>query len=337
MKVKKIVIAAPIYPPEIGGPAQYAFHLEQEFRRLGHQVRVVKFAAVRHWPTGLRHLIYFFKLLPAMVWADWAVALDTFSVALPAMVVAKLVGTKIVIRAGGDFLWEWYVERTGDLVLLQNFYQTRIDKLSVKERIVFWLTGYTICHVDRIIFSTDWQRRIWLTPYQLKPERCSIVENYYGPKEVSYPAQQKTFLAGTRPLKWKNSTRLTEAFRRDHIRRAAIVYDDTTVPFDHFMDKLAHCYAIVLVSLGDVSPNMILDAIRHNKPFILSHETGLYDRLKEVGIFVDPENVDEIAEKILWLADEKNYQLAKQKIEQFTFTHTWAEIATEFVQIFKNL
>ena len=49
--------------------------------------------------------------------------------------------------------------------------------------------------------------------------------------------------------------------------------------------------------LGDISPNLILDAVRHNKPFILTQENGLTDRLGDIGLYVDPENVDDIKEK----------------------------------------
>ena len=54
----KILIATPLYPPDLGGPGQYAHNLEQEFKKLGHEVRVAKFSEVKRWPSGLRHLLY---------------------------------------------------------------------------------------------------------------------------------------------------------------------------------------------------------------------------------------------------------------------------------------
>ena len=71
-------------------------------------------------------------------------ALDTFSVAFPAVCAARLCGKKMIIRTGGDFLWEFYVERTGDLVLLRDFYNTRIGRLNFKERLIFKSTGWTL-------------------------------------------------------------------------------------------------------------------------------------------------------------------------------------------------
>ena len=83
--------------------------------------------------------------------------------------------------------------------------------------------------------------------------------------------------------------------------------------------------------------NLILDAIRYNKPFILTKETGLYDRVKDCAVFVDPENVTDIAEKIRWLSVSENYEMQKRKVEAFPFTHTWEQIAEEFLSLAKNL
>ena len=176
----KILIATPLYPPDIGGPAQYAYNLEREFKALGHEVRVVKFSDVKSWPSGLRHLLYFFKILPSLRWADWCLTLDTFSVALPVTMAGSIFKKKTIIRIGGDFLWEGYVERTGNLVLLRNFYQTEIEKFNFKERIIFKLTHWILKRANFIAFNTDWQRQIWQKPYQLDLSKTGIVENYYG-------------------------------------------------------------------------------------------------------------------------------------------------------------
>ena len=333
----KIVITTGIYPPEIGGPAQYAKNLKAEFEALGHEVKVLTYRLEKKLPTGLRHFWFFLRCLLVFPRSDLVIALDTFSVALPAVAVARLFGKKIIIRAGGDFLWEWYVERTGDLVLLKDFYQTRMGKLNAKEKLVFKLSRWTIHNASQLIFSTDWQRKIWLPVYVFDEAKTTIVENYYGQKEPSFSPMEKNYIAGARPLKWKNAQRLAAAFEKTKIKNAAIVYDNTTKPFDKFMEKVAHCYAVILASLGDVSPNLILDAIRHNKPFILTRETGLYERLKDIGLFVDPENTDDIAEKISYLTDEKNYEQCRQKIENFNWTHTWRDIADEFLAVYYEL
>src|SRR5690348_11398603 len=118
----RILIATGIYPPEIGGPAEYAKNLKDAWNSQGHQVTVKVFSRFKFLPTGLRHLAYFLYIVPAVIRADFILSLDTFSAGLPAVLAARLFGKQIIVRTGGDFLWEFYVERTGELVLLKDFY-----------------------------------------------------------------------------------------------------------------------------------------------------------------------------------------------------------------------
>ena len=111
----------------------------------------------------------------------------------------------------------------------------------------------------------------------------------------------------------------------------------TTIEFNNLMKKIKNCYAVVLVSLGDISPNMILDSIRYNKPFICTREVGIFDRIKDIGIFVDPLNEKEIEDAILRLLDSENYKQQVEKIKNFSFIHTWEEIAQEFIDLYNSI
>ena len=62
----KIVIATGIYPPQIGGPAQYAWGLAEALRTQNHDVKVVTFSTLLRIPTGVRHVVVALKLIPAI-------------------------------------------------------------------------------------------------------------------------------------------------------------------------------------------------------------------------------------------------------------------------------
>jgi glycosyltransferase involved in cell wall biosynthesis len=335
-KPLKLVIATGIYPPDVGGPAQYAKHVEMVWREHGHKVSVVSFRLERSLPTGIRHMLYFVRVLPRMIGADAVLALDTFSAAFPATCAARLLNVPITIRTGGDFVWEWYVERTGDLVLLKDFYQTRQQALSAKEKLIYRASRWTLRAVNTVVFSTEWQRDIFIKAYGINPKKTALVENYIGPKQHSFEPVTKNFIAATRPLKWKNEARVRAAFARPEVVQSGAFLDTERKQFDQFMDHMASCYAVILASLGDISPNMILDAIRHNKPFIVTRENGITERIKDCAIFVDPENEADIAEKIVWLSNPTNYAAQKAKVEAFTFQHSWEEIADELLAHMKR-
>jgi len=333
----KILIATGIYPPQIGGPAQYAKELALALERAGEEVSVITYGKERGLPTGGRHLAYFLKVLPVVRRADLIIALDTFSVGFPVALAARVLGKKLIIRTGGDFLWEQYVERTGEKVLFRNFYQTTVKKWDKKEQWIYKITKFTLHQASLIVFSTDWQKQIWLGPYQLKDSQTAIIENYYGPKERSYEADGKIFLGATRPLVWKNLDTLGKLFFDLKRHDGTLQLDLENAPYEQFLEKMRHAYAVILVSLGDISPNMILDAIRMGKPFILTKETGLYDKLRGYGLFVDPEDERDIGEKVLTMADPEEYARWRVRVNQFNFTHTWDEIAAEFINLAQTI
>ena len=336
----RIIIATGIYPPHIGGPAQYAKGLEEALSMNGIGVRVLTYRLERGLPTGLRHLLFFMRVLFALPRYDAVIALDTFSVGFSTVCAARLLGKKVIIRTGGDFLWEGYVERTGDKILLRNFYETTRRKWNLKERLIYRLTKWTLQNVNALVFSTKWQREIFEKAYNLDPKKSKIIENFYGSKLKSEDprtnTRAKTFVAGTRSLKWKNLDTLERAFDEAKVKDPQLFLDTGNLPYEQFLDKIKHSYAVILVSLGDISPNMILDALRFGKPFILTRETGLYERLKDVGLFVDPLDRKDIESKILMLADSSKYEIYKRKSELYSFTHSFEEIAAEFLQILEN-
>jgi glycosyltransferase involved in cell wall biosynthesis len=329
----KILIVTGIYPPKIGGPAQYAKNLKETFEKMGHVVGVKTYSIEDRLPTGVRHLFFFFKIIRAVLLSDTVFILDTFSVGWPTILVCKISGKKGIIRTGGDFLWEQYVERTGKKVLFRNFYDTEKPNFSFKEKLVFKTTKWTLNNSSKIIFSTDWQRDIFIKAYNLKKEKTSIVENYYGPKEFDNNFESKIFIASARNLIWKNFYILRNIFDKVKLVHPEITLFTENLPYVAFMDKMKSSYAVILASMGDISPNMILDAIRLNRPFICTKEVGIYGKIKDAGIFVNPLDEKEIEEAILNILTENGYKKAKEKVRNFNFMHTWDDIAREFLEI----
>ncbi|MEK7135490.1 MAG: hypothetical protein AAB780_02180 [Patescibacteria group bacterium] len=332
----RILIVTDIYPPEIGGPAEYAKNLMEVWQKEGHEVRVRIFGRFKILPWGLRHVVFLAYLVPSVGWCDCVFTLGAFSAGVSA-VASKLFNKKNIFRTGGDLLWELYVERTGDLVLLRNFYQTRLEKLSSKEKLIFHLMKWALHNLSAIIWSSSWQRDIFMAPYELAGGRHFVVENYYGPRIPAIAPKAKNFVASTRQLKWKNLSMSKTVFDREDVKAVGAVLDMEALPHAEFLKKIGESYAVIIASLGDISPNTILDAIRCGKPFILTCENGLSDRIRDIALFVDPEDPEDIAKKVLWLSVPENYELQRRKVEDFTFTHTWEEIAAEYLAVYSKV
>ena len=120
----KLVIATPLYPPEIGGPATYVKILEEGLPTHNIDVEVVKFSDVRHLPKIIRHYAYYRRVLKAARHADVVLALDPVSVGLPAMCAAKKAGKPFVVKIVGDYAWEQGQQRFGISQTLDEFVKT---------------------------------------------------------------------------------------------------------------------------------------------------------------------------------------------------------------------
>lgn len=330
----KILICTGIYPPRIGGPAQYAKRLEDELVAQGHEVKVLTYVFENKLPPLIRHKLFFLRTLFCMKGVRLIIALDTFSVGFPAVCAARLFGKKIIIRTGGDFLWESYVERTKEDVLLKDFYKTSLKKLSLKERLIFLVTRFTLQNVDAVAFSTVWQKNIFTNAYRLDEKKNFVIENEYPPKVGDFPAKSKTYLWAGRMIFLKNIQRLKNAFENAKKKDSTINLDTVTdLSKEELLERMKNCYAIILPSLTDISPNFILDAIALGKPCIVTCETGISDRIEGRVLFLDPLSEKDIEEKILFLADDKNHQDLLASVKSFDFVHTMKDIAAEFLKI----
>src|SRR3989344_1002711 len=116
-----ILFAASLYPPDTRGPATFAKQLVDYLKTRDASITVVPFREVRGLPPGLRHFVYFCKLLLRGRRAFIVLALDPVSVGLPAFFAARLLRARFVLRIGGDYAWEQGVQRNGIKDTLDEF------------------------------------------------------------------------------------------------------------------------------------------------------------------------------------------------------------------------
>ena len=134
----KILIATGIFPPQIGGQATYSKLLQDLLPSRGFSVEVVNFGDVLMFPKGIRHLIYFFKIVFRGVRADVIYAQDPVSVGLPAFIASKILRKKFYLKVVGDYAWEQFQIENPKLhnVRLEEFQARTCDwKTEVRKRI----------------------------------------------------------------------------------------------------------------------------------------------------------------------------------------------------------
>ncbi len=330
-----IIITTGILPPAVGGPALYAKNLKEAFISEGHKVTTLSYTEVeKALPPGIRHLYFFFRVLFHAFGKTHIIALDTWSVGFPSVLAGKISGISTIMRVGGDFLWEEYVERTKEKIILPNFYEQERN-FSLKEKTIFSLTRWLVSTADSLVFSTSWQSNIWQKPYKIN-RKITIIENHYGEitnSNEEYNSTKKIFLSPGRNHFLKNKEILTEVFADIIKDNKEVSLDEKVVPYDELILKIKNCYAIIIPSLSEISPNLILDGLRFGKPFILTKHNGLHERIDELGLFLDPLNKEDIFHTIHSLLHDGVYDSFKKKIQSFSFKHEWREIVGEFLSL----
>lgn len=207
----KILLTTGIYPPEIGGPATYAFLIKTELEKRGHSVVVLPFRRVRSFPSGIRHMLYAVLAFWNMISADIVLTQDTVSVGFPSLLAAKITNTPIVLRVPGDFAWEQGVQRFGVKEGIDDFqkkkYGFRIEFLRAIQRFV-------VRNVTYVITPSDYFKNIVLA-WGARLDRTSRIYN-----GVSLPDfiekrifPQATLVSAGRFVPWKGFDRLIEQMK----------------------------------------------------------------------------------------------------------------------------
>jgi len=371
----KILIATGIFPPDIGGPATYLKKLIFELDKKGFQGWVVTYADTdnkrdNQWPVTeilrkhilpFRYFLYFKQLLGLAKKADIIYAQDLFSSGLPAALVRKISKKKLIIRLGGDFLWEKAVNKEWTKKPLKEYYQ---ERKTFKEKIYLKIGQLVLKSADLIIFSTNWQKEIYLENYQINRNRVEVIENPFPEIELENNSvvNQKIIFAG-RLIKLKNIDFLIRAFsniltnqpdlkleiigqgpEKKHLNKLILDLDlensvilRKKVSHQELIKEINKCFLFILPTLTEISPNLALECIKLRKPILLTKETGFYEKFRNDLIFINPFNQKDLEDKIRLLLDKKNYQEYQEKISLISIDYSWTKVVDQHINIFKKI
>lgn len=217
----RVLIAAPIYPPEIGGPATHAVLLEAEMPRRGIELSLCVFRDVRSYPKVLRHFIYAYLLWRRARRADLIYTLDPVSVGLPAYVASLLSGKPYVLRIGGDYAWEQGVQRFGITETLDEYLAGSGYRLPV--RFLAGVQSFVARRARYVVAPSNYLAGV-VAAWGVARER--IVVAYSAPEPIEpYPREdarkalgvkEDAFLiaSAARLVPWKGYERLIDALVR---------------------------------------------------------------------------------------------------------------------------
>ena len=351
----KILIATGISEPDIGGPATYATNLSEKWPDSGAKLVVFR----RQGGRILSRLYFLLHTFNASEGFDLIYTLDWFAAGLPVALAAKIRGIPYVVRIGGDYLWERYIASGEKPVTLGEFYER---KLYTSHPLIYGIILWILRGAGRVIFNTDKQRELYSTYFDLKSERVSTIYNpvpdvaSVHSREIS---SRKEFVYWGRFVAGKNLETLVRAFAKANIPgyTLALIGDgpcreqlvsliselgikervtvEAAMAREDVWNRVKGSRALVLPSWTDISPNVVYEALALQLPALVTKENYLSIR-DQLPATIDPNSVDDIAEKLEMLADDSRYMKFADAFRSIRFEQTWDDVVRAHKELFQR-
>ncbi|HCR52225.1 TPA: hypothetical protein DIV48_01085 [Candidatus Kaiserbacteria bacterium] len=322
----KLVIATPLYPPDIGGPATYVRLLEDGLPKNGIEVDVVKFSDVRRLPKLIRHYVYYRRVLRVARSADAVLALDPVSVGLPAMKAAQKAGKPFVVKIVGDYAWEQGVQRFGVTQELDAFVQKRqsswfVRRLQAIEKSVAFAA-------DKVIVPSHYLQHI-VAAWGIPEEKISVIHNGIELPERIPERQKKEgkflIVSAGRRVPWKGF----EAIERVAQKHAHWhVYIASGLPRDEALGWIKAADVFVLNSHYEGLSHVLIEAMVIGTPVIATNAGGNATLVVdgETGLLIPPADDASLERALIAVehdpaAAKKRARAAQKQMNDFSVLH----------------
>ncbi len=317
----KILIAAEILPPTIGGPATWLARVGPELIKRGYKLKVITFARRGSFDDlgfdvdwveleqnkWLRWWKYIRLVKSQARDFDFILALGNVLAGTAAIKAKKKWGTPVVLRVPGDFAWEKAQERTSEPIFLEEFYKKKygffiefLKKQQIKvARIVDFL-------VTNSFYQAEFIKKYW----RVKGEKVKVIRNFFLPPVIDsriYNNRRNIILIIGRFINLKGNYKLLELIAnwlkaRDNWKLVFIgdgpqkeslkslvkkiglenkVEFKGALPQTQVFDFYQKSKAYLLYSLYEGSPNTVLEAMNFSLPIIATNRGGTTELLQK--------------------------------------------------------
>jgi glycosyltransferase involved in cell wall biosynthesis len=188
----KILVATPIYPPEIGGPATYTKELCERLHD-EHQLTVVAYTDVREAFEGttlipiskrrrlpVRLVKYFWAIWHAAKKADVIYVQNAVAAGLPVALASKLRKKPFILKFVGDEAWERASQNKLTNKLLEDFLEHPEGPLKI--RLMMALQGWVLRRASIVTTPSEYLGKAIQKAYKLDPKR--VITNYNAAEET---------------------------------------------------------------------------------------------------------------------------------------------------------
>jgi glycosyltransferase involved in cell wall biosynthesis len=251
----KIVLATPLYPPEIGGPATYVKELAERLRD-NHEVTIVAYASTsekvpgtrlitvsKRRPLPVRLLKFMFELYRAAKNADVIYVQNAVAAGLPAVVVGRLRKVPVVIKFVGDEAWERATQLRQTTKELEDFLAKPEGALYI--RFIMILQGFVLRAAQAVTTPSAYLAHAVIRTYGVP--RGRVIANYNAAEKAEHlpfagePVRHHQLVVTARLVEWKGVAGIIRAvalLKKEFPGVKLLVAGDG--PEEHNLKALAH-------------------------------------------------------------------------------------------------
>jgi len=212
----KIVLATPIYPPEIGGPAIYIKELCERIHKK-HDITVVAYTDVRNpfpgtklvsvskrRPLPIRLIKFFISIWKNSKTADLIYVQNAMAAGLPVALVSILRSKPFVLKFVGDEAWERATQNRKTDKKLEEF--LRMPEGGLKVKFMMIVQGFVLRHASIVTTPSEYLKEEIVKAYRVDPKKAIV--NYNAaeePQVLPFKTERKKHQIATtaRLVAWK--------------------------------------------------------------------------------------------------------------------------------------
>ncbi len=188
----KILIATPIYPPEIGGPATYTKELCERLHDK-HQITVVAFtdnqeafpqtkliSVRKRSPMPIRLLRFFFRIITEGKNMNVIYVQNAMAAGLPVALASKIIGVPFVLKFVGDEAWERASQEKRTKKRLEEFLEN--PEGGLKTKLMMAIQGFVLRRASIVTTPSAYLSEVLIRVYKIDRKRAVV--NYNAAEET---------------------------------------------------------------------------------------------------------------------------------------------------------